>query len=75
MVAIGAVILRFHSLPVSPVKLKEMITHLALQLGSLFAVVVIEIAMGGATAGATGMLRYAGRACAVFNARQRFAMF
>lgn len=62
MVAVGAVILRFHSPLASPVQLEQVITHLALQLGSLFAIVVIEIAMGCATAGTTGMLRYPGRA-------------
>jgi len=62
MVAVGAVILCFHSLLVSPVQLEQVITHLAQKLGSLFAIVVIEIVMGCATAGTTGMLRYPGRA-------------
>ena len=61
MVAVGAVILCFYSFPVSPVQLEQMVTHLAHQLSSFFAVVVIEIMMGSATAGATGMFRYAGR--------------
>jgi len=58
MVAVWTIILCFPSLPVSPVQLEQVITDLALQLGSLFAIVVIEIAMGRAAAGTRGMLRY-----------------
>jgi hypothetical protein len=61
MAAVGAVILRFP--PVSPVQLEEMATNLAHQLRSLFAVIVIEIVMGSATAGTAGMLRHPGRCC------------
>jgi len=45
----------------------------ALQLGSLFPVVVTVIAMRGATAGATGMIKHVGGVDTVFNGRQRFA--
>lgn len=65
MVAVGAVILRF--LPVSPVQLEQMVTNLAHQLSSFFAIVVIEIMMGSAAAGTVGMFRYPGRGCTVFH--------
>lgn len=73
MVAVRAVILRFR--PVSPVQLEEMVTHLAHQLSSLFAVVVIEIMMGSAAAGTVGMFRYPGRGCTVFHRSQGLAVF
>jgi hypothetical protein len=60
MVAVGAVILRFSL--VSPVQLEEVATHLAHQLSSFFAVVVIEIVMGSAAAGTSGMFRHSGGA-------------
>ena len=60
-VAVGAVIFCFRFLPVSPVQLEEMVTHLAHQLSSFFAVVVIEIMMGSTAAGTTDMFRYARR--------------
>lgn len=59
--AVGTVILRFPFLPVSAVQLEEMVTHLAPQLSSFFAIVVIEIVMGSAAAGTTDMFRHAGR--------------
>ena len=74
-VAVGAVILRFRSLPVSPVKLEEMVTDLAHQLSSFFAIVVIEIVMGSAAAGTACMLRYPGRGCAVSHRSQGLAVF
>lgn len=61
MAAVGAVIFCFRSLPVSPVELEELATDFAHQLSSFFAVVVIEVGMGSAAAGAAGMFRYGGR--------------
>jgi len=74
-VAVRAIILRFLFLPVSPVKLEEMVTDLAHELSPLFAVVVVEIAMGRAAADTGGMFRYLERGCTVFNRRQGLAVF
>ncbi len=54
--------------------LKEFSADLAQELGSLLAVIVVEVGMGRLAGGAAGALRYPRGAGAVFYRRQGFSM-
>ena len=68
MVAIGAVVLCF-ALAEPFLLLKPLSADLAQELGSLFAVIVVEVGMGCLAGGAAGALRDPGGASPVFYRR------